>query len=174
MYTRKQMAELDRKNPQTAKNAPTHNILIIMDEVRSMHNVGSAFRTADAFGLAGIFLCGFTPCPPHRDIRKTALGAEDAVAWQYFSTTTEAMDAAEAAGYKLLAVEQTHGSIPLQVLTWDKTEKLALIFGNEVSGVSDNALSRVSGCIEIPQWGAKHSFNISVSIGIVLWQLIRP
>ncbi len=172
MYTRKSMEALARRSPQEALTAPEHNMLLILDDVRSMHNVGSAFRTADAFGLAGIYLCGFTPTPPHRDIRKTALGAEDSVAWRHFKTVEEAMDAAEVAGYTLTAVEQVEGSTALRDVAWNGAP-VALIFGNEVSGVSDAALQRVQSCIEIPQWGAKHSLNISVSIGVVLWELVR-
>lgn len=173
MYTRKNMEALGRRTPQEAIAAPAHNILLILDDVRSMHNVGSAFRTADAFGLAGIYLCGFTPAPPHRDIRKTALGAEDSVAWRHFDTVNEAMDTAEKDGYPLVAVEQTEESIMLRNFKADKSDKLALVFGNEVSGVSDAALRRVGSCLEIPQWGAKHSLNISVSVGVVLWELVR-
>ncbi len=172
MYTRKSMEALARRSPEEALAAPAHDILIILDDVRSMHNVGSAFRTADAFGLAGIYLCGFTPAPPHRDIRKTALGAEDSVAWRHFKTVEEALDAAASAGYTLAAVEQAEGSTALRNVAWNGGP-LALVFGNEVSGVSDAALKCVSSCIEIPQWGAKHSLNISVSIGVVLWELVR-
>jgi tRNA G18 (ribose-2'-O)-methylase SpoU len=173
MYIRKSMEALGRRSTEEAKAAPAHNILVILDDVRSMHNVGSAFRTADAFGLAGLFLCGFTPTPPHRDIRKTALGAEESVGWQHFKTIEEALDKAEAEGYSIITVEQVEGSTPLPEMRWDKHQKLALVFGNEVSGVSDAALGRAHGCIEIPQWGAKHSLNISVSIGVVLWELVR-
>jgi tRNA G18 (ribose-2'-O)-methylase SpoU len=173
MYIRKSMDALARRSAEDAMAAPAHNILLILDDVRSMHNVGSAFRTADAFGLRGIYLCGFTPAPPHRDIRKTALGAEESVGWQHFKTIEEALDAAVAEGYAIAAVEQAEGSTPLPEIVWDKNEKLALVFGNEVSGVSDAALGRADSCIEIPQWGAKHSLNISVSIGVVLWELVR-
>jgi 23S rRNA (guanosine2251-2'-O)-methyltransferase len=173
MFTRKSMAALGRRPPHEALASPAHNILIIMDDVRSMHNVGSAFRTADAFGLAGIYLCGFTPVPPHRDIRKTALGAEESVRWQYFKTIGEALANAQEDGYQLVAIEQAADSEPLQQIASGGAQKLALIFGNEVTGVSDAALARVSRCIEIPQWGAKHSLNISVSIGVVLWEIVR-
>jgi tRNA G18 (ribose-2'-O)-methylase SpoU len=173
MYTRKTMEALERRTPEEAMAAPAHNILLILDDVRSMHNVGSAFRTADAFGLAGMYLCGFTPTPPHRDIRKTALGAEDSVAWRHFTGIEEALEAAVRDGYTLAAVEQAEGSTMLSNMVWDKQEKLALVFGNEVAGVSDAALSKAGRCIEIPQWGAKHSLNISVSIGVVLWELVR-
>ena len=167
------MEALGRRPQEEVIASPAHNILIIMDDVRSMHNVGSAFRTADAFGLAGIYLCGFTPTPPHRDIRKTALGAEESVRWKHFTTIEEALSDAQGLGYELVAVEQAEGSKALQHFSVESDRKLALVFGNEVSGVSDAALSRVSQCLEIPQWGAKHSLNISVSIGVVLWEIVR-
>jgi len=173
MFIRKSMEALGRRPQDEVLASPAHNILIILDDVRSMHNVGSAFRTADAFGLAGLYLCGFTPAPPHRDIRKTALGAEDSVRWQHFKTVEEALDNAVERGFELVAIEQAEGSKPLQDFHPDTTKKLALVFGNEVIGVSDAALARANHCIEIPQWGAKHSLNISVSIGVVLWELVR-
>jgi 23S rRNA (guanosine2251-2'-O)-methyltransferase len=173
MFTRKSMEALGRRPPDEVLASPAHSILIIMDNVRSMQNVGSAFRTADAFGLAGIYLCGFTPAPPHRDIRKTALGAEESVHWRYFKTIEEAMSVAQENGYELIAIEQAEGSEPLQHIASVGTQKLAMIFGNEVTGVSDAVLARVSRCMEIPQWGAKHSLNISVSIGVVLWEVVR-
>jgi len=173
MFIRKSMAALGRRTAAENLEAPKHQILLILDEVRSMHNVGSAFRTADAFGLSGIYLSGYCPTPPHRDIRKTALGAEDTVNWQHFSNMDQALDAALVAGYRLIAIEQVENSCSLEQFSWNSEEKLALIFGNEVYGVSDTALSRASECLEIPQYGAKHSLNISVSIGVVLWELLR-
>jgi 23S rRNA (guanosine2251-2'-O)-methyltransferase len=172
-FARKDMDELGRRSATEVKAAPAHDILLILDDVRSMHNVGSAFRTADSFGAAGLYLCGYTPKPPHRDIHKTALGAEDTVDWLRFENIEAALDAAVAAGYELFAVEQTHGSIPLQTFLPEPGKRYALIFGNEVQGVSDAALRRVSGCLEIPQFGAKHSLNISVTVGVVLWELVR-
>jgi tRNA G18 (ribose-2'-O)-methylase SpoU len=173
MFVRKSMDALNRRSPQQVRQRPAHPILLILDDVRSMHNVGAAFRTADAFGISGIYLCGFTPAPPHRDIRKTALGAEESVAWQHFSKVEAALEQARDSGYRILAVEQAQPSISLSELAFRTDEKLALVFGNEVSGVSDTALSYAQQCIEIPQWGAKHSLNISVSIGVVLWELVR-
>ena len=173
MYRRKNMSALGRRSPEENLAQPKHDIILVLDDVRSMHNVGSAFRTADAFGLSAIYLCGFTPTPPHRDIRKTALGAEDSVAWKHFMTIDEALNIAADDGYNLIGIEQAEESTLLPNYSWDGRSKLALVFGNEVAGVSDAALARVADCIEIPQWGAKHSLNISVSIGVVLWELVR-
>lgn len=172
-FTRKDMADLGRRSATDVRQSPAHGLLLILDDVRSMHNVGSAFRTADSFGVAGLFLCGYTPKPPHRDIHKTALGAEDTVAWRHFDHVDAALDAAVAAGYELLAVEQAHNSIDLQRFRPLPGKRYALIFGNEVQGVSAAALQRVSACLEIPQFGAKHSLNISVAVGVTLWELVR-
>lgn len=166
------MDELERLSPEEAKEAGKHSIIIILDDVRSMHNVGSAFRTADAFSAAAIYLCGYTPTPPHRDIHKTALGATETVDWKHFPATVGAIQAAKAEGYKILAVEQVHNSVMLNEFAWNK-EPIALVFGNEVSGVNEDAIKLCDGCIEIPQWGSKHSLNISVSVGVVLWELVR-
>lgn len=166
------MDELGRKSPDEIKQDGKQPILVILDDVRSMHNVGSAFRTCDAFAIEAIYLCGYTPAPPHRDIHKTALGATETVAWRNFDTTADAITEARNAGYKIWAVEQAHNSTMLHQLHWQH-DKIALIFGNEVSGVNDEALKLADGCIEIPQWGAKHSLNISVSVGVVLWELVR-
>lgn len=167
------MEELERPDSAAAREAVKRPLIVILDDVRSMHNVGAAFRTCDAFAVEALFLCGYTPVPPHRDIHKTALGATETVAWQHFQTTSEAVAAARAKGYKVAAIEQAHDSTALQDFRWDGQEPLALVFGNEVSGVSDEVLTSADHCIEIPQWGAKHSLNISVSIGVVLWELAR-
>lgn len=166
------MDELSRIQPDDAAAIAKNPILIILDDVRSMHNVGSAFRTADAFAAAGIWLCGYTPAPPHRDIHKTALGATETVAWKYFKDPVEAAQQAKDNGYKLMAVEQVIGSTSLEQLAWG-SEPIALIFGNEVTGVDDRLLAMADACVEIPQFGTKHSLNISVSIGVVLWEAIR-
>lgn len=172
MIQRKTMDELGRYSEEEVKVAPKHPIIVILDDVRSMQNVGSAFRTCDAFAVQELYLCGYTPQPPHRDIHKTALGATETVSWQHFPDVAEAINAAREAGYTIMVVEQAHGSISLQqVQQTDK--KIALVFGNEVSGVSDAALAAADACIEIPQWGSKHSLNISVTIGVVLWELVR-
>ncbi len=172
-FERKDMDELGRRSSEAVRAAPAHRLLLILDDVRSMHNVGSAFRTADAFGATAIYLCGYTPRPPHRDIHKTALGAEESVAWEHFDTVAEALNAARDAGFELIAVEQTHDSTPLNAFVAGRDTSYALVFGNEVQGVSDAALKAVGRCLEIPQFGAKHSLNISVSIGVVLWELVR-
>jgi tRNA G18 (ribose-2'-O)-methylase SpoU len=138
-----------------------------------MHNVGSTFRTCDAFNAEALYLCGYTPTPPHRDIYKTALGATETVVWKHFATTVEAVEAAKRSGYKIYSVEQAHNSIQLNKLTFGTSEKIALVFGNEVTGVNDEVLKLSDGVIEIPQWGSKHSLNISVTVGVVLWELVR-
>lgn len=167
------MEELGRVQPEAVTGAPKNPVIVILDDVRSMHNVGSAFRTCDAFAVEALYLCGYTPTPPHRDIHKTALGATETVQWEHFPDTISAAGAAKEAGYKIYAVEQAHNSILLHDFKWDKQQKIALVFGNEVSGVNDAVLKAADGCIEIPQWGAKHSLNISVSVGVVLWEMIR-
>ena len=166
------MEELGRKSPEEMKAGEKHPVIVILDDVRSMHNVGSIFRTCDAFAIDALYLCGYTPVPPHRDIHKTALGATETVKWAHFKTTIDAVTQARQGGYKVLAVEQAHNSIMLHNLQWSN-EKIALVFGNEVTGVNDEVLKIADGCIEIPQWGAKHSLNISVSVGVVLWEMVR-
>ncbi len=167
------MDELGRMSVDDFKQASKNPVMVVLDNIRSMHNVGSVFRTADAFLAEGICLCGYTPQPPHRDIHKTALGATETVYWLYFSTTLEAVAVLKEKGYRLFAVEQAEGSISLE--TFSATgEKLAVIFGNEVGGVDAEVIAMCDGCIEIPQWGTKHSLNISVAAGIVLWKLAEP
>lgn len=173
MFRKKGMNELERLESDAAREAPKRPLIVILDDVRSMHNVGSAFRTCDAFAVQALYLCGYTPVPPHRDIHKTALGATDTVAWQHFPHTIDAVNAARVLGYRIAAVEQAHGSTALQSFSWDNKAPLALVFGNEVSGVSDAVLELADHCLEIPQWGSKHSLNISVSVGVVLWELVR-
>jgi tRNA G18 (ribose-2'-O)-methylase SpoU len=165
------MEELNRKSVSQFHRADKTPVVAVLDSVRSLHNVGSVFRTADAFLLEGILLCGYTGTPPHRDIHKTALGATDTVAWKYFKTVTEGLGELREKGYALWAVEQTTTSIPLNRFTPPAGVSLALIFGNEVNGVSPEALALADGCIEIPQLGMKHSLNIAVSAGIVIWDV---
>lgn len=173
MVQRKTMEELGRLSPEEIKDSEKHPVIVILDDVRSMHNVGSVFRTCDAFAVNALYLCGYTPAPPHRDIHKTALGATETVTWKNFDTTIDAVAHARQEGYKILAVEQAHDSLMLNDLNW-ANEKIALVFGNEVTGVNDEVLKAADGCIEIPQWGAKHSLNISVSVGVVLWEIVKP
>jgi tRNA G18 (ribose-2'-O)-methylase SpoU len=166
------MDELGRMSVADFKIAPKKPIVVVMDQIRSMHNVGSVFRTADAFLINGICLCGFTPQPPHRDIHKTALGATESVDWMYYEHTIDAVTALKKQGYKVYAIEQTEGSIPLN--QFDKKEELiAFVFGNEVDGVDASVIALCDGVIEIPQWGMKHSLNISVAAAVVLWEFVR-
>jgi 23S rRNA (guanosine2251-2'-O)-methyltransferase len=168
------MDELGRKTVQEFKQAIKNPIVTVLDNIRSMHNVGSVFRTADAFLLEGICLCGYTAQPPHRDIHKTALGATETVDWIYFSTALEAVQQLQQRKYKVFAIEQTEASISLEKFYAEADEKIAVVFGNEVDGVSNDVLKICDGCIEIPQFGMKHSLNISVAAGIVLWKLSEP
>jgi len=170
MFRKLSMQELDRKTADDVKQASKMPVVVILDNVRSMHNVGSIFRTSDAFLIKSIYLCGFTPCPPHRDIHKTALGATDTVTWEYEPKILELLDRLKNQGYKLFAVEQTIGSTLLDKYQWD-SKPLALIFGNEVEGVQDEVLNKCDGCLEIPQLGMKHSLNIAVATGMVLWEV---
>ena len=167
------MDELGRMSVDEFKQARKNPVMVVMDNIRSMHNVGSVFRTADAFLAEGICLCGYTPQPPHRDIHKTALGATETVDWLYFPSTVEAVKALKERGYKLFAIEQAEGSISLERFILPDA-KIAIVFGNEVEGVDAAVLKLCDGCIEIPQWGMKHSLNISVAAGIVLWKLSEP
>jgi len=172
-YMRKlDMHELNRKSPEAFKEAEKVPIIVVLDNIRSMHNVGSVFRTADAFLLQGIYLCGYTPRPPHRDITKTALGATETVVWKYFDTTKAAVLELKDEGYEIWSVEQVEKSVPLNKFD-ASNKKLAIVFGNEVSGVENEILQQSDGFIEIPQMGMKHSLNISVAAGIVLWELVR-
>lgn len=162
-------SELERKTVEAFKAAGKYPVYMVLDNVRSLNNVGSAFRTADAFLLEGIGLCGITACPPHRDIHKTALGATDSVEWTYFARTEQAIESLKRQGYRIITVEQAEGNIALPEFIPSLDQKYALVFGHEVKGVQQSIVDRSDQCIEIPQEGTKHSFNISVSIGIVLY-----
>lgn len=166
------MDELNRKSTDEFKKAEKLPIIIVLDNVRSMNNVGSVFRTADAFLVEAIYLCGVTATPPHREIQKTALGATETVNWKHFETTLEAVNSLKNAGYKVYAVEQAEQSIMLNKFTSD-SNKIALVFGNEITGVEQAAIDVCDACIEIPQYGTKHSLNISVSAGIVVWEIAK-
>jgi 23S rRNA (guanosine2251-2'-O)-methyltransferase len=167
------MDELGRKSVDEFKQAEKTPVIVVLDNIRSMHNVGSVFRTSDAFLLQAIFLCGYTPQPPHRDINKTALGATETVDWIYYPTTVEAVEQLKQNRYKVFGIEQTEGSISLEKFTTANDDKLAVVFGNEVEGVDSEVLKLCDGSIEIPQLGMKHSLNISVAAGIVLWEIVR-
>lgn len=166
------MAELNRLSPEDFKNAPKTKMVIILDNIRSQNNTGSIFRTADAFRLEAVFLCGITATPPHREIHKTALGATETVNWQYFADAAEAVAVLKSDGYRIIAVEQAHGSTMLHHFRTGTDEKTALIFGNEIDGVDEKILKICDDIIEIPQYGTKHSLNVAVSVGIVIWKLI--
>lgn len=167
------MEELGRKSVEEFREARKNPVIAVLENVRSGYNVGSLFRTGDAFLLEAIYICGYSPYPPHKEIRKTALGAEDTVNWKHFKTAAEAVNELKEMGYRVFAVEQTENSIPLQKVEFDPLEKIAVIFGNEVTGVEQSTISLCEGTIEIPQWGMKHSLNIATAAGVVLWELVR-
>jgi 23S rRNA (guanosine2251-2'-O)-methyltransferase len=166
--------ELGRKSIDQFRESEKSQFVIVLDNVRSHNNVGSVFRTADAFLTRRIYLCGITATPPHRDIQKTALGATESVEWSYFKTTADAVKELKREGYRIIAVEQAEGSVELQDFVPEKDGKYALVFGHEVNGVSQEVVDMSDICVEIPQFGTKHSFNIAVSAGIVLWEVNRP
>ena len=164
-------SELERLTADEFKQAEKFPLVIVLDNIRSLNNIGSAFRTGDAFRIESIYLCGITAAPPHREIHKTALGAENTVDWKYFGTTNEAVNSLKKQGFKIVAVEQAAQSTLLQDFKPDISDKLALIFGNEVDGVEDSIMEMADYCVEIPQFGTKHSLNITVSLGIVIWHI---
>jgi tRNA G18 (ribose-2'-O)-methylase SpoU len=163
------LEELNRPTVDEFKEQQKLPIVIVLDNVRSLHNVGSAFRTADGFAVEAIYLCGITAQPPHREIEKTALGATQSIKWQYFENVIDAVNQLKADNYKIVAIEQAESSISLLNHQPKANEKYALFFGNEVNGVSEEVMESIDTCIEIPQFGTKHSFNIVISTGIVLW-----
>lgn len=167
------MEELNRQSVEEFQNSSKIPVVIVLDNIRSLHNVGSVFRTSDAFAVEKLILTGITAKPPHREIQKTALGATESVSWEYVKSCAAAVENLKASGYKVFGVEQVSGSTSLEVIKYSKEEKLALIFGNEVKGVDQEVLDLCDGFIEIPQSGTKHSLNISVSVGVVLWELVR-
>jgi len=164
--------ELQRLSPQAYKAAPKLPIVLVLDNIRSQHNIGAAFRTADAFCIEQIILCGISAVPPTAEIHKSALGAEDTVAWRYFSETVEAVRLLQQEGFQVWSVEQAEGACLLHQYIPQKDTKYALIFGNEVRGVQQEVVDMGDGCIEIPQFGTKHSLNVSVSTGVVLWHFL--
>jgi 23S rRNA (guanosine2251-2'-O)-methyltransferase len=167
-----EMEELGRKSVEEFKTAAKLPIIAVFENVRSAYNVGSLFRTADAFLIEAIYLTGYTAFPPHKEIKKTALGAEDTVAWKHFKNIGDAITDLRSIGYKIFAIEQVADSLKLHQLD-SNDEKIAVIFGNEVTGVEQSTIALCDGAIEIPQLGMKHSLNVSVAAGVVLWELVR-
>ena len=165
--------ELKRLNLKEFKNSQKTPLIIVLDNVRSAYNVGSVFRTSDAFLVEKICLCGITPTPPHKEIRKTALGASESVNWQHYTKTIECINELKAVGYHIVSVEQADHAVMLNDFFSQRTTKYALVFGNEVKGVEQAIVSASDTVIEIPQYGTKHSLNISVSSGIIIWDLLQ-
>ena len=167
------ITELNRISAEEFKTAEKLPLIVVLDHVRSLYNVGSVFRSSDAFRVESVYLCGITATPPQVEIHKTALGAEDSVDWVYYERTQDAVEHLKAEGYEVWAVEQVEGSVMLQDFRPDKTKKYAIILGNEVKGVQQEVVDQCDGCIEIPQFGTKHSLNVSVTAGILVWEFAR-
>lgn len=161
--------ELNRISVDDFKKTEKSKLVVVLDNIRSLHNIGSVFRTSDAFLVESIYLCGITATPPNKEIHKTALGATESVNWKYFKTTNEAIDTLRKNGFKIYAIEQAENSASLLDMTFDSNQPTAVIFGNEVYGVEQQVVDNCDACIEVPQLGTKHSFNISVTVGMVLW-----
>ena len=153
--------------------APKLPLIVLLDDVRSLHNVGSVFRSGDAFRVEAVYLCGITATPPHPEIHKTALGGEDSVAWRYFPTATEAVESLHNDGFFVYSIEQVEGSTKLQNLQLDTDRRYAIVLGNEVKGVHQEVVDMSDGCLEIPQFGTKHSLNVSVTAGMVIWEVAK-
>ncbi len=167
------MDELNRKSVDEFRRSEKTPVIIVLENIRSMHNVGSVFRTADAFLIEAIYICGYTAQPPRKEIDKTALGATETVQWKYFSTTKEAIENLKKDDYRVFAIEQVDKSISLEQYSEINAAKIAVVFGNEVTGVDEKTILICDGYIQIPQFGMKHSLNISVAAGIVLWEVVR-
>jgi len=167
------MAELGRKSVEEFKASEKTPIILILENIRSAYNVGSVFRTSDAFLVQAIYIIGYSAKPPHKEIKKTALGAEETVSWKYFKTSEEAIAEARQDGFNVYAAEQAEGSFKLNAIGFDADEKIAVVFGNEVTGVEQSTIALCDGCLEIPQLGMKHSLNIATAAGVVLWELVR-
>lgn len=167
------MDELNRLSVEEFRQSEKTPVIAVLENIRSAYNVGSVFRTADAFLLQGIYITGYTALPGHKEIKKTALGAEESVEWKHFISAPEAIADLRVNGYKVFAIEQVTNSIKLHELEFDCFDKVAVIFGNEVSGVESDTIALCDGCIEIPQLGMKHSLNIATAAGVVLWELVR-
>ena len=167
------ITELKRISTEEFKKSEKLPLVVVLDEVRSLHNVGSVFRTSDAFRVESIYLCGITATPPHPEIHKTALGAEDSVSWIYYKDTRDAVNQLKDEGYTVLSIEQVEGSTMLQDVELEENKKYVIVFGNEVKGVKQEVVDMCDGCIEIPQFGTKHSLNISVTAGMVIWEFAK-
>lgn len=167
------MAELGRKSVEEFKASDKIPIIVVLENIRSAYNVGSVFRTSDAFLVEAIYIIGYSAKPPHKEIKKTALGAEETVTWKYFKTTAEAIEELRASGFNVYAAEQAEGSYKLNAIGFEPSEKIAVVFGNEVTGVEQSTITLCDGCLEIPQLGMKHSLNIATAAGVVLWELVR-
>lgn len=169
--------EMNRISIEEFREAEKMPLIVVLDDVRSMYNIGSVFRTCDAFRVEAIYLCGITACPPHQEIHKTALGAEDSVRWRYFKTAQEAVEQLHEDGYFVWSVEQCEGSVkaptPLQLPRGGESAGVAVVLGNEVKGVHQEVIDMSDACLEIPQFGTKHSMNVSVTAGIVIWEFAR-
>jgi len=165
--------ELNRISVETFKRTDKIPLIVILDNVRSLHNVGSVFRTSDAFLVESVYLCGITAIPPHAEIHKTALGAENSVDWKYFENTLDAVRELKSQNIRIIAVEQAENSVMLDRFVVEPNQKIAVIFGNEVHGVEQSVMNECDSCIEIPQFGTKHSLNVSVTAGIVIWELFK-
>lgn len=172
MNRKLKIEELGRKSVDEFKKTDKFPVIIVLENIRSLNNIGSVFRTADAFGIEAIYLVGFTARPPHRDINKTAIGATESVTWEYFENSIAAIEKLQSLGYTVLSIEQTDHSRSLEEIKWKKGEKLALFLGNELTGVEQETIDRSVFTIEVPQFGTKHSLNISVTAGVVLWDIL--
>ncbi|MBS1759727.1 MAG: RNA methyltransferase [Bacteroidetes bacterium] len=167
------MTELGRKSVNEFRASAKFPIILVLENIRSAYNVGSVFRTSDAFLIEAIYIIGYSAKPPHKEIKKTALGAEESVNWKYFKTSAEAIEELKTLGYNVYAAEQAAGSYQLSAISFEPEEKIAVVLGNEVTGVEESTIALCEGCLEIPQAGMKHSLNIATAAGVVLWELVR-
>lgn len=167
------ITELNRLSNEEFKDAKKTPLIVVLDNVRSLHNIGSVFRTSDAFLVKSVYLCGICSTPPHAEIHKTALGAENTVDWEYFEDATQAVKKLKEHGYTVFAIEQAEGSTMLEDVVLDKNQQYAVVLGNEVKGVQQAVIDLCDGCIEIPQYGTKHSLNVSVTSGIIIWEFAK-
>lgn len=167
------MEELGRKSVDEFRQSEKTPVIVVLENIRSAYNVGSVFRTSDAFLVEAIYIIGYSAKPPHKEIKKTALGAEETVEWKHFVTSIEALEELRVKEFNIYAVEQAEGSFKLNAISIEPEEKIAVVFGNEVTGVEQSTIHLCDGCIEIPQLGMKHSLNIATAVGVVLWELVR-